>query len=246
MDEEQLLRYCLRFFGYGQPNALWAYIGMEEWGCREIGEAIARLNAWHALGEPMPAVNLLEFHNQLYPVVGPIAAVGPNQTWEFLIRIRLAAEGEEPTPEAIHEYPNNQLGNENGSNSLLEFMPLPCPSIRAWPWPKWCNVEATKTAYVRRLAPTRILGLQNIVNQQHNPRVVIFYGKSYHNCWLQIVGLEQMEDIPGFEGRAQWAQRDGKLFVSTWHPGGIRRIPKDVDAFARGLGEWIGEHLPAD
>ena len=241
MNESQLQRFCSQFFGYGTSDARWAFVGMEEAGCGDQAEAEARLKAWHQLGEGS-LIPLAQFVNLLSKLTSQPQPTAPNKTWRFLIRICLAAErATDPSKESLHAFLRERLGDLRGNTSLLEFMPLPCQGIKAWPWPEWCTVQRRKRDYVKGLAPLRIKKLQELVGARENPRVIVFYGRSYHKdkYWQQIARLENMQDIPNFGGKAQWAQRDGKLFVSAVHPNGLRG--SSPNAYATRLGAWIGD-----
>ena len=241
LNEDLLQRFCSHFFGYGTRDARWVFLGMEEAGCRDQAEAKARLNAWHNLNEGS-LIQLSQFVNSLYELTAqPQPTALKNKTWEFLIRIRLAAEGStKPSKESLFAFLRERLGDSSGETSLLEFMPLPCQGIKAWPWPQWCNVQRRKPSYVKQLAQLRIEKLQEIVGAKGNPRVVVFYGGAYAKYWLPIAGLDKMQVIPDFRPRAQWAGRDGKLFVSVFHPSYIRWCGVDPNTYATHLGVRIG------
>ncbi|MFA5736971.1 MAG: hypothetical protein WCX70_02895 [Candidatus Paceibacterota bacterium] len=115
------------FWGYGNLNSPYWFIGMEE-GYNETNEIL--LDRFTATA-----------HKQTYDIYDDLkidpghvywfedgAPIQP--TWRRLIEMMLYAETHTfPDKEAVRAFQINKLGRKNSNNALLELMPLPSKSV---------------------------------------------------------------------------------------------------------------------
>ncbi len=188
-DEE--LKRVLAFEGYGNKTAPDWFLGMEEGG-GSIEELKVRA---HSFG---PVEDLRLAHEKLG--WGDMRQHVP--TWRVMSKIVMALEGtnEWQGTARAREYQANTLGRAGESTFLTELMPLPCPSIAAWPYPK---IFPTKEDYYADIRPNRIRWLRSEISTSQ-PRMVICYGKGNWPHHMEI--FDNVEFRPHVDGRIRVGQ----------------------------------------
>ena len=101
-------------------------------------------------------------------------------TWRVMSKLVMAMKGNHEWQETAiaRDYQGTKLGRDDGETFVTELMPLPCPNIRAWPYPL---LFPTKADYIAKVRPSRIQWLRAEVSGS-KPRFVICYGKGN---WFQ-------------------------------------------------------------
>ena len=96
-------------------------------------------------------------------------------TWRVMSKLIMAMRGTPGWQEtsSAREYQATKLGRADGKTFLTELMPLPCPSITAWPYP---SIFPTRDVYNAAVRPGRIKWLRSEITAFH-PRFVVCYGK---------------------------------------------------------------------
>jgi hypothetical protein len=225
-DDELLQAYIDGFYGFGDYQAPYWFVGMEEGGGDSAEYLAWKFNSWHENGR-------LELEH--------MADERPNiqKTWGGLIRILLSSRGPSPAPEEIKKYQRTRLAHKGDESALLELMPLPSPSQGHWlhyasnsqlPFLK------SRREYVDHVAPHRVARLQALI-LEHQPRVVVFYGKSYWYFWHRIAGVPfqsaPLDDV-------SFANNEHTLFVIAKHPANRGARNADFDAIGQFIGQQVG------
>ena len=121
-------------------------------------------------------------------------------TWRKMIFILLYQELKRvPTIEEIRDYQINRLGRIKSDHAILELMPLPAKSIKKadWIYQDILLIGLTNRAeYIASYLPERVRGLKALI-EKHQPKLVIFYSRTYLPYWQLIVPSELKEVIPG-------------------------------------------------
>ena len=215
-SNDQLLSHFMQtFYGYGNYQGDYWFIGMEEGGGDTWAEVQKRLTTWQARGA-QPLEDLVDYHLAVgithpftdHPKIQP--------TWGKLIRLLLSLTGATPTRETIRQLQRTQWARHDGNVCLLELLPLPSPSTQHWLYAEHSALPAlaTREHYRTVWSAQRITGLQAQLARYH-PKVVIFYSFGYLAYWRAIVGGEFQAEAGG----AFYQTRVGEThFVVIKHP----------------------------
>jgi hypothetical protein len=202
MENQQLSdviieKFITTFFGYGNLDSDYWYIGMEEGGGNSFQEINQRMLKWKSMGSAV-TIDLKKYH--LAIGIDKFFTEKPKlqKTWSRLIRIHLRLNQAPCTTEAIRSYQRKFLGREAGDNCLLELMPLPSPGINQWKYNRLSQLPYLRSRkdYWDHVLPKRISKLREII-KRNRPKVVIFYGcnSKYLKAWSEIASL-RFQDSP--------------------------------------------------
>lgn len=220
LDDRLLSDFADSFFGYGDPDAPYWFVGMEEGGGDSEAEVARRLEAWDARGrralEDLPAYSRAVGVGAWFddrPRLQP--------TWAKLVRLLLAAEGLPGSTDDVRAFQRDRLGRPGGPAALVELLPLPSPSTDRWLYGEASGLPdlATRELYRARYAGPRADRIREMV-AEGAPRAVVFYGLGYRPWWERVAGGEFVEDA---ESGALWAGGHGSpgggtAFVAVPHP----------------------------
>ena len=236
LDDNLLAEFAKTFYGYGNYDGHYWFVGMEEGGGNSSEEIAARLSVWNKRGR-QELEDVAEFHRKIS--VGkyfesPPARAELQPTWNKLIRILLSAEGkllsdkeDEAQTERVREYQRTSLGRTQGESCLIELLPLPSRSTRKkdWKYAKWTTLVQCvyRETYQDYYIPTRTRHIWERINQ-YKPRVVVFYSTSrdYRKWWEQIAGTSFSFDEAS---KVHTAHQYGTVFAIVDHP--VRRWRND-------------------
>lgn len=215
LNDQILAAFTESFYGYGNYQAQFWFIGMEEGGGETVADISQRLKIWNERG-CNELEDLAEFHNAVgiahlfneHPELQP--------TWKQLIRIVLTATEQGTDTESIRTYQKNILGRIDGDTCLLELLPLPSPNTRTWLYGNNSSVPylADRKIYRKHLINLRIAHLKTRLSF-YKPKVVIFYGRTYQKYWREIAGIEIREK---FSDNIEYGINGKTLFIITFHP----------------------------
>jgi hypothetical protein len=182
------------FYGYGNLNGPYWFIGMEE-GCGSDWntDVQPRFAQWRARGSNQTE-HLRDFH----------FAIGVTQhweglerrpvkvqfTWRRLIETILAARGDDVADESVATYQAVELGTLDGQSCLLELLPLPSPNVKGFGYEHLANEDypyfASRRLYRKHIMDARIANIRGLI-ADNKPRHVVLYGKSYQRRWDELV-----------------------------------------------------------
>ncbi len=203
------------FWGYGNLKGSTWFIGMEE----GIGEKepfpLERFQSTADKAVVDIRGNLADDHNYWFTSQAPTQS-----TWRILIFIILYQKLKRmPTLSEIREYQITDFGRTKSDHAVLELMPLPSRSVRAQDW-LYSNVPlkglSSRKEYLKTYKPERVEALKALI-EKHQPKLVIFYSRSYFTDWQTIVPKPLKEVIPG---KLHLAKANDTTFAVTVHPVG--------------------------
>lgn len=220
-DDGLLETFAKTFYGYGDYNGPYWFIGMEEGGGDSFENVNKRLSEWNKRGK-QELEDVAEFHRAIG--IGELFNDSPKlqPTWNKLIRILLSAKGQEYIQtEDVREYQRTLLGKAaKGENCLIELFPLPSPSTNHWIYAQHSKLAQliNRPTYKEHYINTRTNHVRERIDQ-YRPGVVVFYGITYLDYWQRIVtnptcSFDQTR-------KPYLARRDGTLFVVTDHPAAL-------------------------
>ncbi len=246
LDPALARQFAEEFDQYGNPRGSIWLVGPEEAGVETLADFERRLGAWEKLGKS-PVVDAFEFHE----LIGERALFEGDRrktqtTWRRLILLLLAAQGKEPSLDAVWQYQRARLGRNGSDEWWTELYPLPSHSEGHWvydelaahPGLQFMAERDTCKAYCR---PFKVSRLKAALETGPRPRAVVFYGRGVRNehadAWDDVAGTPVRADI----GTGAWhAVKDGTLFVSAHHPSA-----KWGSAYWIGTGNRMAELLVA-
>jgi hypothetical protein len=213
-DDQLLNNFIHNFYGYGNYNGQFWFIGMEEGGGNSFSEVNRRLNAWSSRGKHA-VEDVAQYHAEIGLTQWFNEQPKLQPTWNKLIRILLSSNGQVPTTMQVREYQKLLLGRSNSETCLLELLPLPSPSIGLWLYAQHSQLAYlnNRKIYQQYCLPLRIKHLRERITQS-KPKVVVFYGLSYYKYWQIIAGIDlQMGTDKFYSG-----YNGTTFFVMTKHP----------------------------
>jgi hypothetical protein len=185
-----LEQFMHTFYGYGNFRGDYWFVGMEEGGGNSFAEISKRLSVWKTLGKG-ELVDVADFHVRLGIPEHFTEPVKLQPTWNKISRIVLSAEGQKITLDAVRAYQKKHLGRVEENTCLLELLPLPSPSTRAWLYARHSSLPSLRDreTYRNSTIPWRIEHLRQRI-EEYRPRAVVFYGVTYEEHWKKIANLD--------------------------------------------------------
>lgn len=194
--------HLLSFIGYGNVNAPFWFLGMEEAGGgyenlrrRLLFDEIEDLYQGHK------KLGVLKYHEGSRYI---------QPTWRGMCVIMLNLMGKEVTRDEIRRFQAEELGRAHSNTFLLELMPLPKPSIEAWGYSGFLPQLGSKDDYYQQILPKRIQLLKTLISE-HSPDVVIGYGKGYWGNYRKLFPRAKFSRIKIYE------MAEGNPFVLLTH-----------------------------
>lgn len=246
MLNEKLLRaYCEGFFGYGNPRGKYWFIGPEEAGGHSEAEVQERVELWKQHPEPRQIIDGFEFDAKRKHSQHPFHKT--QATWDRLIRVQLAAEGQAVTDNEIasfklENWARKPTRDPSAQNCLLELLPLACPRMRSWPHDAWTDPQGdfkSRKCYKKRFIEHRISKLEQLVNEYKQPKCVVFYSmdKKRQTRWETVIGHERCpwENCECGAFDAKFLCRRHTLFAVIHHP--------NSRGITHGYFQWVGEQI---
>jgi hypothetical protein len=191
LDDQLLERFINKFYGSGNYEGKYWFIGIEEGGGNTLEEVSNRLNVWKGLGEK-ELVDVTHFHIRLDdPTRFFSDPVKLQQTWRQLIRMILIAEGEDSNNTELKAYQRDRLGRKDQDTCLLEILPLCSPNTSTWHYVEWSNLHFLKDrkTYENYCRERQCSHLRTLI-KTCQPEVVVFYSNSskFQKWWHDVAG----------------------------------------------------------
>ena len=146
LDDQLLKEFMHKFYGYGNYNGRYWFVGMEEGG--GLREVVAKkLEVWVGRGK-RELEDLKENHNEIGRKVKIPDFFSENakiqSTWKGLIRILLSVEDPDRDAlndrEQVRKYQKESLGESRGCHCLVELLPLPSQSKKVWHYSEYSSL----------------------------------------------------------------------------------------------------------
>ncbi|MBK1989863.1 hypothetical protein A0J48_020410 [Sphaerospermopsis aphanizomenoides BCCUSP55] len=186
LDDELLQRRIEKFYGYGNYEGKYWFVGMEEAGGETFADINCRMNTW-AKREHQEIDDIAEYEQDRGWWDEKI-----QNTWKGLIRITLSANGKDNIDvQDVKKYQFCELGRKNKETCLLELLPLPSPSIDDWIYAKHSQLPflSDRETYKNYCIENRINHISQRI-KEHKPKAVVFYGMKYEDSWRKIANVE--------------------------------------------------------
>lgn len=221
ISKKLLLEFMEGFYGYGNLDSPFWFIGKEEGGGKDIEENYRRVLTWETQGKNT-TVDMIDYHIELGFSERSLNSI--QSTWTKLVQILLKIEQKPSDKENRRHYQRHNFGRLSGDNCELELMPLASRSTGGkWHWEDifkdYFGIYKRKD-YFLDVVPKRILRLKELI-AKHHPKLVVFYStdKSYIEKWSKIAGSNdwnwvQVSNVM----RYGWIKKDSRLYVITTHP----------------------------
>ncbi len=197
------------FWGYGNLNAPYWFIGMEEGFSEEKENLFKRFKA--SEGKQICDVSDLKIDPVSYSLFETGAPL--NRTYKRLIQMILYNEtGTHADNETIKQFQIEKLGRTDSNNAILELMPLPSKSTNTKDWLYAdTHIEglSSRKEYLETYKPERITALRNLI-QKHKPKYAICYSLSYQEDWQQLTDSLFVEVTP----RRMYLAKDGATTIA--------------------------------
>jgi hypothetical protein len=216
MLNDQLLEAFINgFYGFGNYQASYWFIGMEEGGADTPKKIADQLEIWDKWGRK-ELLDVAEYAHEMNITrwYGDDPKLQP--TWKHLIRIVLTAKGQPFDRDKMRQYQKNEFGTKNGDTCLLELLPLPAPSIASWLYKDISALPylTSRKTYREFVVGSRIAHFQDKITR-HQPKAVILYGSGYDSYWKTIAGIDAWGKSP--EG-VTFSANNSTIFISSKHP----------------------------
>ena len=183
----ELDTYGFGFFGYGNWNADYWLIGLEERGAAVADEFSRRFTAWKGLYLTQQQrndgvlVDLRSFHAAWQNQNHPEQPDWNNPTWNALKALCEQAGFDAGT---LNDQNGRWGANNQHTINLIEAMPFPAHTTREWPYTeheqhKWNKFGIqTRQLCAQKYLNMRFEQLARKLNR-HRPKVVVLYGRAY-------------------------------------------------------------------
>ena len=210
-----LKHFINTFYGSGNYDGDYWFVGMEEGGGNNLDQAQKRIQTWQDLGET-ELVDIFDFHSRINYLEYFTNPVKMQRTWMQEARIVLAAKGQPCETEDVRKYQRDEIGRKDKETCLLELLPMPSPSTSIWHYNKWTALPflQNRQTYQDHCLPWRIEHIRTKIIE-HQPKLVVFCGTSYFQHWHAIAG-KKVE----FQRKNEfWTAKAGNiLYLIVKHP----------------------------
>jgi len=178
------------FWGYGNLKSDIWFVGMEE-GFDDTYETLYerfRVTADKQVIDISDDMKNCPDHMKWFQKGAPT-----QKTYRALISVLLyIRNNKEATLEEIREYQIEKFGRLHADHAILELMPLPSKSIRPEDW-LYEDVDVagltSRSIYLEMYKPERVEALHKLI-QEHKPKLVIFFSRTYADDWKKIAQTE--------------------------------------------------------
>jgi hypothetical protein len=216
MLNDQLLEAFINgFYGFGNYQAPYWFVGMEEGGEATSEDIANQLKIWDEWGRK-ELIDVIEYAREMKITqwYGDCPRLQP--TWRNLIRVFLTAEGQTADNETMRQHQKTSWGTKDGDTCLMELLPLPAPNIASWIYREISLLPylTSRKVYREYFVGSRIAHLQDKI-MRHKPKAIVFYGSGYDSYWKRIANVDAWGKSP--EGVSYWAN-NSTLFIATKHP----------------------------
>jgi len=246
MNEQYTAYYLRNFWGYGNWNSPFWFMGLEEGGGHNLGLVNAKINVFHNRGYTHR--NLIDNRTFQVSDVGPEHAneanvfLGPRPNgrrvklqndWRPKMKILLGLLNMPNDNESLRSFQQDHWGRvmaegENLKHAVIELMPLPSPGLNRWDYGTWsadftgtyCPVLDTRRSYTQFLIEDRIQMIRQKW-KEHKPRLILFFARDINmrRAFEELTMGANIEKIMLNNVCIEIANTEGSLLVRAPHPG---------------------------
>ncbi len=188
-----LNNYIENFYGYGNLESDYWFIGKEEAGGETHQEINSRIENWKNLNEEK-VIDIYDFHKKVINENGKtfefLFENKVQNTWLGLIKMIFSLEGKNWKSSDLKNFRTESLGRKYSNNCLLEMFPLPSPKANKFNYSEWTDFK-DREGYKNTIQNLRINNIKNLINE-NQPKFVIFYStdKEYCGYWKKISEID--------------------------------------------------------
>ena len=193
INDKLLSEFSDCFYGYGNYNSPYWFLGMEEGGGNSVEELNRRFYVWEMRGK-RELEDVAEYHIAIN--IPGLFSERPKlqNTWSKQIRVILGMTSQKNDTEIVRYYQRDLWGRASSENCVLDLFPLPSPRMTHWIYGAKSRLENLKNrdTYRESYSSKRIIHIKNRV-KEFSPKVVIMFGLSYINYWKALAGEDFSE-----------------------------------------------------
>lgn len=223
-DDTLLESFIEGFYGYGNFEGDYWFVGLEQGGGNSFEEVQKRLEVWNSNGRPAledaaeyhRAIGLGHFFDPAKPKL--------QSTWARLIRTLYGYEGHEAADTKASEiktYQRDQFLRSKSNECSIELLPLPSPSMNKWLYADHSELSylSSRADYRARFAQQRADTIRQHIDQ-YAPKFVMFYGlhPEYTTWWRYIADIDFITVQIVSKFSAEFAKVDETTFIISRHP----------------------------
>lgn len=192
-DKALLKNYIENFYGYGNLESDYWFIGKEEAGGETHQEINSRLETWKNM-KGKKVVDTYDFHKKVTNENGKtfefLFENKVQKTWLGLIKLIFSLEDKNWNGSDIKKFRTERLGRTFSNNCLLEMFPLPSPKANEFNYSEWTDYR-NRENYKNAIRNLRINNIKELI-KENQPRFVTFYStdKEYCSYWSQISEID--------------------------------------------------------
>jgi hypothetical protein len=188
------------FYGYGKWSSEIYIIGIEEAGCYSESLIQQKINRYYELNFGHEGL----FDNKLFQ--GNLTDLcdknlsnyadfynGNIKKGGYVPKIATLLKVLEDSNIETFEYVAKYFGSEISNHSLIEILPLPCPTVKDWWYPKWVNLKeldyfVSKKKYREEVIKKRVETIKMKIEKSESRKLVLFLanGKDKIAYWNRI------------------------------------------------------------
>ncbi len=244
---KKLYDYIFNFFGYGNLNGKYWFVGIEEGGGYDnVNEVKKAIKIWDEQKGKIEGTTLdiFEYYKAYFggennDAFKELFFKKPQKTWEQVINILFSYNNKEKNTNAILEYQHDEFGRRESGICHLNLLPLSCKRVADWKYndyfPK-VNCLKNKDKYIECLIEYRIGKIKDIISEK-KPDFVVFYTKNkyrdkkisniFYNNGMSNNFYECFIDLQDKKKSIYIGKLYSSIIVICYHPASIYNNKKD-------------------
>ena len=220
------------FFGYGKWESEIYILGIEEAGCYSEELIQSKIdNYFHLAFGDDGLFDNRRFQYNLVDLMDPklknyadfydgnMRKRGYVQKVSTLLKVLENSEIE------TYNYVQNLLGSVDSNHTLIEILPLPCPTVKHWFYPNWVDCKLlpfmrSKRLYKNEIIKIRSSFIRTKIETSEEKKLILFLadGRDKVNYWNQISPV-QISDYNVINGIRYHISANRKMYVVLPFPG---------------------------
>jgi hypothetical protein len=213
INDKLLLDFAKGFYGYGNYQAPYWFLGMEEGGGNSVNEINQRFSVWDLRGGA-ELEDIVEYHTAIGIPEYFREKPKIQNTWGKQIRFLFGANGKPVDTEIVRNYQRDFWGRRKGDSCIIDLFPLPSPGTKDWIYGVQSALEILKDreTYRDTFLQKRANHIRHRIDE-YNPKIVCAFGITYMN-YLEAIVQSDFHEEDDF-----YYTKFGKtIFVVLQHP----------------------------
>jgi len=190
LNDKLLLEFANGFYGYGDYQASYWFLGMEEGGGNSVDEINRRISTWKVRGG-MELEDIVEYHRAIG--ISKYFDEKPKiqNTWGKQIRFMHGYKNKPINTESVRNFQRDCWGRKNSDSCIFDLFPLPSPSTSEWIYgnKSALNILKDRETYRNAFLQSRANHIRDRIDK-FKPEIVCAFGTTYLNYWKTLVDGE--------------------------------------------------------